>query len=202
MPCTLQPDFQLLFLNYNYLEQDPVVRGSRSLRAQVKPLNDQVVYVSLRPIVASWHRLSKKRAKGPIMVTKDTTRGSFCRVCVCRKTKCRQAHGMAPLRIAQTAALLLWAICFLLLQLPASAEESAGFQGSLEETLTNFDHAGTDDDPCEPSNVATSAGTPQDPYIFETFIDHFASSTGYYKFKFWCVLACLSFVLSSESAAA
>ena len=178
MPCTLQPDFQLLFLNYYYLEQDPVVRGSRSLRAQVKPLNDQVVYVSLR----------------------------FCRVCVCRKTKCRQAHGMAPLRIAQrlaqTAALLLWAICFLLLQLPASAEESAGFQGSLEETLTNFDHAGTDDDPCEPSNVATSAGTPQDPYIFETFIDHFASSTGYYKFKFWCVLACLSFVLSSESAAA
>ena len=167
MPCTLQPDFQLLFLNYYYLEQDPVVRGSRSLRAQVKPLNDQVVYVSLRPIVASWHRLSKKRAKGPIMVTKDTTRGSFCRVCVCRKTKCRQALGMAPLRIAQTAALLLWATCFLLLQLPASAEESAGFQGSLEETLTNFDHAGTDDDPCEPSNVATSAGTPQDPYIFE-----------------------------------
>ena len=75
-------------------------------------------------------------------------------------------------------AVLLLCFAFLLVVPAANSEETAGYQGQLQYVIASYTHSGTDVDPCEPSR---GSGTDDDPYIYTLSLDHFASSTGYFR---------------------
>ncbi|KAJ1496464.1 hypothetical protein T484DRAFT_1923549 [Baffinella frigidus] len=87
---------------------------------------------------------------------------------------------MAP-RMHRGSLCLVGVAALLLLAATANGEEESGAAPAYDACLFNcdFKHAGTDADPCQP---ASGAGTEADPYVFETYVNFFQSSTGYYMF--------------------